>query len=93
MKKIDAPFTDEQVENLNAFQENMLAHPFTCDGSGCEQDVSAILKATNEGWVCPCGKYKQSWAHAFMAIREEGFDINKQANIIGLSSQMFRSSE
>lgn len=83
MKRIDAPFTDEQVENLNAFQENMLAHPFTCDGSGCGQDVSAILKATNEGWICPCGKYKQNWAHEFMAVRQEGFGTKNNVGCSG----------
>lgn len=25
-----------------------------------------MLKATEEGWICPCGEYKQNWAHAFM---------------------------
>lgn len=30
----------------------------------CENE--GILIATNEGWICPCGKYKQHWAHEHM---------------------------
>lgn len=26
-----------------------------------------VLIATKEGWVCPCGVYKQGWAHDYMA--------------------------
>lgn len=26
-----------------------------------------LLIATPQGWVCPCGKYTQDWAHGFMA--------------------------
>lgn len=24
-----------------------------------------ILVATEQGWICPCGKYKQDWCHDF----------------------------
>ncbi len=30
------------------------------------------LTATTEGWVCPCGKYKQDWAHKIMSTPEDG---------------------
>jgi hypothetical protein len=30
------------------------------------EEKQGILIATNEGWVCPCGKYKQQWAHKLM---------------------------
>lgn len=33
MKRINAPFTPEQVANLNAYQKRGHFHPFTC-GSG-----------------------------------------------------------
>jgi hypothetical protein len=26
-----------------------------------------VLIATLNGWVCPCGEYRQDWAHDFMA--------------------------
>lgn len=72
MEKVTAPFTPDQVQHLNAFQ-NGPVHSFTC----CSPDIpectrasglsDGTLIATEEGWTCPCGKYKQDWAHAEMA--------------------------
>ena len=46
-------------------------HPFTCMGhEGCERPEKfddGILIPSNDGFVCPCGKYKQDWCHDFMA--------------------------
>lgn len=75
MDRINAPFTDQEVENLNKYQQSGLFHPFTCGGSdwGIEECERAngtgegLLTATSGGWVCPCGKYKQDWAWDFMA--------------------------
>lgn len=71
MEKIKAPFTEEQVKNLNDYQELGCFHPFTCcshdDCDRRKQPNEGRLRATTEGWVCPCGKWKQDWAHAFMA--------------------------
>jgi len=81
MEKITAPFTKEQVEKLNKYQKEGKFHPFTCTGQLIEQEDEkgkfteksrsvceneGILIATEEGWVCPCGQYKQDWAHSFM---------------------------
>lgn len=75
MDKIEAPFSNEQVKSLNDYQQERIFHPFTCDRKSpeCEtktnpDDILAegVLIATTEGWVCPCGKYKQNWAHSFM---------------------------
>lgn len=67
--KINAPFTEEQVRQLNESQEKSYMHPYTCMSyNGCkrsEQTNEGTLIATIEGWVCPCGKYKQNWAHDF----------------------------
>ena len=128
MEEITAPFTEEQVKNLNDFQKSGRFHPFTCcsdeKSPSCKRRASGdarwkkyfeykskgidwlkqqikelndpdydpekladiqmanvlaardipytdendgVLVATTEGWVCPCGEYKQNWAHAFMA--------------------------
>ena len=74
MSRIAAPFTPEQVEQLNLFQQAGRFHPFTCYSSGppdrCErrlQKSDGELTATLEGWVCACGFYTQQWAHDFMA--------------------------
>lgn len=71
--KLKAPFNDDQVEKLNKYQEHGFFHPFTCCSAGTEEKCErrngkgeGILIATNEGWVCPCGEYKQNWAHTFM---------------------------
>ena len=73
LKMIYVPFTDEQVKNLNNFQKNGRIHPFTCcspeDIVECrsgEGTSKGLLEATNNGWVCPCGKYTQDWAYEFM---------------------------
>lgn len=74
--KIHAPFTEEQVKNLNAWQQSQAVHPFTCGnnrGSTEHRAYQAIhggdlgqLVATKDGWVClVCGE-KQDWAHDFM---------------------------
>lgn len=70
---IIAPFTDKQVELLNIYQSLGFTHPFTCGGEHCKRDNRedrGVLVATNDGWVCPCGKYNQNWAHGFMLDTE-----------------------
>ena len=70
---VKAPFTPEQVENLNEYQKLGKWHPFTCcspeDISECQRrsgENEGLLVASEEGWTCPCGKYKQDWCHQFM---------------------------
>lgn len=81
---IKAPFTKEQVDTLNYYQEGNMGHPYTCGGSGripeCKRQIAydkrfkgeqveftneneGVLIATEQGWVCPCGKYTQDWSH------------------------------
>ncbi len=74
INKIKAPFSKEQVEKLNEYQGKGEFHPFTCcsddaGGTDCERrnGKEGKLIATEEGWVCPCGKYSQKWAHKFMS--------------------------
>lgn len=63
MAIIHAPWTEEQVKNLNDWQRTGFVHPFTCGGRDCQCD----LVATKDGWICPIGcGYKQSYAHDFM---------------------------
>lgn len=66
--QITAPWTSHQVNSLNRFQHEANMHPFTC-GALHASGQSPVLEATQAGWICPdpvC-KYKQDWAHAFMA--------------------------
>ena len=60
--KVIAPFTDDQVRSINAYQESRAFHPFTCPKCG------STLKAAPYGIDCyVCGKWFQTWVHAFMA--------------------------
>lgn len=65
---LPAPWTPEQVERLNHYQQECKFHPFTCGNADCRH----VLRATVDGWVCDgCaangGEYRQHWCHAFMA--------------------------
>ena len=49
---VSAPFTDDQVASLNAYQAAGSGHPFTCGPDGCQ----AVAQAERDGWRCPrCG--------------------------------------
>lgn len=67
---VRAPFTDEQVIALQKWQDAGVIHPFTCcSHDGCERssrEDHGVLIPTKEGWICPCGKWKQDWCHDFM---------------------------
>jgi hypothetical protein len=65
-------WSKEEVDRLNQSQKSRLVHPYTCDRGhpDCEvnqrpRDYSkdGILIATEQGWICPCGNYKQNWYH------------------------------
>lgn len=64
----DGVSIEEKVELLNEQQTLSAIHPLTCNRvhEGCEtkefpDDYSkdGVLIATENGWVCPCGKYTQ----------------------------------
>lgn len=68
--QVTAPFTNEQVENLNGYQRSGVFHEFTCGNDFClgVDGHKAVLVATNDGWECPAGcGYTQDWAHEAMA--------------------------
>lgn len=61
--KIEAPFTQEQVDRLNEYQKLGFMPEFTCDN---EHGGQRILVATNSGWICTECDYKQNWSHKSM---------------------------
>ena len=72
--KVLAPFTDDQVASLNAYQESEHVHPYTCGSQSCPgRDVAGDLPmaADRGGLHCiggACGMaYTQTWAHAWTA--------------------------
>lgn len=61
VEKIRAPFSPEQVEQLNRYQVSGLFHPFTCYNGH-----PAV--AREDGWFCPLDiAYHQDWAWEMMA--------------------------
>jgi hypothetical protein len=77
---VKAPWTEEQVRQLNAYQYDRRFHPFTC-GSGNRRDVfhtakilsngfhdAGQLTATVNGWICAACDYTQDWTLAVMFI-------------------------
>lgn len=65
---INAPWTSEQVDVLNRFQQEGGAHPFTCAELHTE-GRSPVLEASHSGWYCPSPDcdFTQDWAFASMA--------------------------
>lgn len=55
-----APWTDEQVAALSAYQTSGGMHPYTCPHGGAHPP----LIPTVEGWRCAGCNYRQDWAHA-----------------------------
>jgi hypothetical protein len=64
---LKAPWTKEQIEKLNKWQQSGMVHPYTCGGKKDGKDCREVLAATENGWICPanCG-YTQNWAHDMM---------------------------
>jgi hypothetical protein len=63
LEQLRAPWTDDQVAALNAYQHTGYFHPFTCGNDSTHR----VLVATPTGWICEDCDYRQDWAHAFMA--------------------------
>lgn len=68
--QMNKKITPEEVERLNTEQKRNDRHPYTCDrrSKKCEVNQTprdykkdGVLIATENGWVCPCGKYKQNY--------------------------------
>lgn len=58
--KTDAPFTEEQVNNINAWQEIGFVHPLTCPDN-CDEFGERMF-AIETGMFCPqCDGLKQEW--------------------------------
>lgn len=74
---IKAPFTPEQIDALNKYQNSGIFHPYTCGNEKCRQD----LIATENGWICPCCEYTQNWAHDILPSKNEIENLTKERDI------------
>jgi hypothetical protein len=66
---IKAPWTDEQVKNLEEWQDSPLVHPFTWDKdvNGFSLEGHVNLLPTKQGWrVKLKGPVVEDWAWDFM---------------------------
>lgn len=76
-----APFTTNEIENINAYQDSGAMHPLTCQSDEisrdhCERDnkiSEGKLRAIKECLICPCGRYRQFWVHKSIANGEPVF--------------------
>ena len=82
MEKVMAPFSKEQVESLKMYQNHLEMHPFTCGSPDDIQEChrrngmnEGILIPMEEGWVCPCGQYRQNWCHEHMLTAPGGYIV------------------
>lgn len=66
--------TKEDIDILNQHQNSGRFHPYTCCSyNGCERDKQpnwGQLIATEDGWVCPCGNYKQEYKGEVASIKQ-----------------------
>lgn len=59
-----APWTKQQVEKLQKYQNDKSNHPYTCVNCS-EQNENTILIPNCDGWYCPrCDLVVQDWAHS-----------------------------
>jgi hypothetical protein len=60
-----APWTDEQVEALEEWQNNDEVHPYTCT---CGDSLTPYPN----GWECDyCHNYTQNWCHDFSLLPQK----------------------
>ena len=57
-----APWTDEQIELLQSWQDSEVVHPYTCGNCDPPLRDEEPLVPTPQGWVCPHCDYTQDWA-------------------------------
>lgn len=68
MSQLEAPWTDEQVKNLNIYQKSGRMHPYT---DYLDDGTKIDLIATKDGWVkTEGGPVCQTWAHDWSADRD-----------------------
>lgn len=61
---VRAPFDEEVVASLAAYQADDRFHPYTCGNRGDgNHPEDAVLTPTAVGLTCPFCAYVQTWAH------------------------------
>lgn len=74
-----APWTDDEVVALTAYQELRLAHPYTCpNGGDAKHGHQTSLKPSKEGFACPRCQYKQTSAYGTSILLLDALITNTQ---------------
>jgi hypothetical protein len=66
---VKAPWTDEQIDALERFQQTPGVHPYTCP-----QHSTRELVATRRGWICRYCEYTQDWANDLLMLQRIASD-------------------
>lgn len=84
-------WTEEQVEMLQARQDDCSKHPYTCGGDRSDRahtfhaeeagEEAGLLYPTARGWKCPACEYRQFWS------RETGDRAHATAHLDNLKGQ------
>jgi hypothetical protein len=61
----EAPWTDQEVANINEFQRGGAFHPFTCACPHPQRNDRLV--AHNDGLRCDHCGFTQTWVHSFMS--------------------------
>ena len=61
---LTAPWTDEQVETLQKWQEDDTKHPYTCI---CGESLTPY----NSGWKCEYCGHTQDWCWNFSTVKSK----------------------
>jgi hypothetical protein len=74
-ESIKVPFTPEQVESLNGFQQTPHLHPWTCfmTNEDFKPICHAVLVATTDGLICPVDS-----SHGIRALTNEYLKMDYQ---------------
>lgn len=87
---VRAPWTDQQVDALNAYQRLGRFHPYTCGNDHLGSNRNLV--ATVGGWICPHCDYRQNWAHPFMLLPTQQTESSHAAVLSPLPTlEMLRS--
>lgn len=74
-----APWTEDEIANLNRWQRCGWVHAFTCGAGDRGDDThwnyaeehggdAGQLVAAEDGWKCPACGWRQDWCHDFMLL-------------------------
>ena len=74
---IEAPWTAEQVDTINRWQQTDHFHGLTCPN---HHKASRLLVANTDGLSCPGCFYKQNWVPDFLMAEPPPWPFDRPAS-------------